>query len=96
MNDDIDLHDRVVIVTGASRGIGKGLALGLASRGARVVCAARTVEETPFGLPGTIHATVDAVKAAGGRAAGLQWDIAAEDDTTSPTPPSSNGTSRCG
>ena len=62
VNDDIRLHDRVVIVTGASRGIGKGLALGLAQLGATVVCAARTVEETPRGLPGTIHATVDAIK----------------------------------
>ncbi len=37
-----DLRGRVIIVTGASRGIGKGLALGLAERGAKVVCAART------------------------------------------------------
>jgi citronellol/citronellal dehydrogenase len=80
VNDGIDLHDRVVIVTGASRGIGKGLALGLAARGARVVCAARTVLETPEGLPGTIHATVDAIDAAGGRALAVQCDIGAEDD----------------
>lgn len=71
-----------MIVTGASRGIGKGLALGLAVAGASVVCAARTVEEDPTGLPGTIHATVDAVRAAGGDATAVQCDIGIEDDIT--------------
>jgi NAD(P)-dependent dehydrogenase (short-subunit alcohol dehydrogenase family) len=52
---DVDLTGRVVIVTGASRGIGKGLAIGLAGMGAKVVCAARTVDKHPDGLPGTIH-----------------------------------------
>ena len=51
----MDLKDRVVIITGASRGIGKGLAIGLAGRGATVVCAARTTAVEPGGLPGTIH-----------------------------------------
>ena len=41
-----------MIVTGASRGIGKGLAIGLAGLGATVVCAARSEVETPGGLPG--------------------------------------------
>ena len=54
------LAGQVVVVTGASRGIGKGLALGLAALGASVVCAARTVTEEPGGLPGTIHTTVGA------------------------------------
>ncbi len=40
-------------MTGASRGIGRALALALADRGAHVVVAAKSVEETP-GLPGTI------------------------------------------
>jgi NAD(P)-dependent dehydrogenase (short-subunit alcohol dehydrogenase family) len=70
-----DLRDRVVVVTGASRGIGKGLAIGLAALGARVVCAARTVQETPGGLPGTIGATVDTIAAAGGEAIPVQCDI---------------------
>jgi NAD(P)-dependent dehydrogenase (short-subunit alcohol dehydrogenase family) len=70
-----ELRDRVVVVTGASRGIGKGLALGLARLGATVVCAARTVAEVPDGLPGTIHATVDAIRADGGTALAVQCDI---------------------
>ena len=41
MSTGVDLSGRVVIVTGASRGIGKGLAVGLAGLGASVVCAAR-------------------------------------------------------
>ena len=79
---DDDVHGRVVIVTGASRGIGRGLAIGLAAAGASVVCAARSVEEDPFGLPGTIHATVDAIRSAGGEALPVQCDIGVADDIT--------------
>jgi citronellol/citronellal dehydrogenase len=77
---DHALKDRVVVVTGASRGIGKGLALGLAAKGAIVVCAARTVVAEPGGLPGTIGATVDEIEGAGGRALALRCDIGSEDD----------------
>jgi NAD(P)-dependent dehydrogenase (short-subunit alcohol dehydrogenase family) len=71
----------IVIVTGASRGIGKGLALGLAREGHTVVCAARSV--TPDGeLPGTIHETVGAIEAEGGRAVAVQCDIGQADDIT--------------
>jgi citronellol/citronellal dehydrogenase len=75
-----DLAGRVVVVTGASRGIGKGLALGLAARGAAVVCAARTVREEPGGLPGTIHATADAISTAGGRALPVRCDVSVPSD----------------
>lgn len=76
----MELTDRVVIVTGASRGIGKGLAIGLAARGATVVCAARTVAEEPGGLPGTIHDTVAAIEAGGGSALAVRCDIGESDD----------------
>ena len=65
-----ELEGRTVIVTGASRGIGKALAIGLATRGAAVVCAARTVADDPGGLPGTIHATAAATSSHGPRGAG--------------------------
>ena len=64
-----------MVVTGASRGIGKGLALGLAARGATVVCAARSVATAPGSLPGTIHDTVAEIEQSGGRALAVQCDI---------------------
>ena len=78
----VDLTDRVVIVTGASRGIGKSLATGLAELGARVVCAARSEVATPGGLPGTIHDTVREIEAAGGRAIAIRCDIGDPADIT--------------
>ncbi|MBK5288641.1 MAG: SDR family NAD(P)-dependent oxidoreductase [Acidimicrobiia bacterium] len=71
----MDLDGRVAIITGASRGIGKGLALGLAAQGARIVCAARSVDASATGLPGTIHDTVAEIEAAGGHAMAVRCDI---------------------
>jgi NAD(P)-dependent dehydrogenase (short-subunit alcohol dehydrogenase family) len=75
-----ELKDQVAIVTGASRGIGKGLALGLARVGAAVVCAARTVQESSDGLPGTIRATVAEIEEEGGSALAVRCDIGVVSD----------------
>ena len=73
------LAGKVVIVTGASRGIGKGLAVGLGEAGASVVCAART--ETEGGeLPGTIHATAAAVTTTGAQSLAVRCDVASPTD----------------
>ena len=72
------LKDKVAIVTGASRGIGKAMALGLAGEGAAVIVAART--ETERGsAPGTIHATVAEIQAQGGRALAVSCNVREED-----------------
>ena len=72
------LQGKIAIVTGASRGIGKAMALRLAEAGASVVVAARTAE--PRGtLPGTIHETVAEIETAGGRALAVACNVREED-----------------
>lgn len=67
---------KVAIVTGASRGIGKAVALALAREGAQVVVAART--EQAEQLPGTIHDTVRGIEAVGGKALAVKTDVGDE------------------
>ncbi len=59
-------QDRVVVVTGASRGAGKGIAIALGATGATVYVTGRTRNEGDAPLPGTVDATAAAVTAAGG------------------------------
>ena len=75
---DSSLQEKVAIVTGASRGIGKAMALGLAGAGASVVVAARTAEPRAS-LPGTIHDTVAEIEAAGGRALAVVCNVREEE-----------------
>ena len=65
---------RVAIVTGASRGVGKTLALRLAAEGCDVVVAAKTVTPDPR-LPGTIGETAREVEALGRRALAAELDV---------------------
>lgn len=69
---------RVAIVTGASRGIGKAVALRLAAEGAHVVVAAKSVGDPRQRLPGTIHDTVQQIEQAGGSALAVQVDVREE------------------
>ncbi|AKJ27308.1 SDR family oxidoreductase [Caldimonas brevitalea] len=69
-----ELEGKVAIVTGASRGIGKAIALRLAGAGTRVVVASKTAQPHPR-LPGTIHDTVREIREAGGTASAVQCDV---------------------
>jgi NAD(P)-dependent dehydrogenase (short-subunit alcohol dehydrogenase family) len=70
------LDGKVALVTGASRGVGKGVALGLGEAGAVVYITGRTVEEgkAAVDLPGTIHQTAEAVSGLGGTCVPLRCD----------------------
>ncbi|MBI2917022.1 MAG: SDR family oxidoreductase [Chloroflexi bacterium] len=72
------LAGRVAVVTGASRGIGKALAIAFAKEGARVVVAARS--ETEGSLPGTIYQTAEEIKNAGGVALPVRCDLMKSED----------------
>lgn len=68
------LDAKVAIVTGGSRGIGKGVALELALAGATVYVTGRTTREGDAPLPGTVGGTVAEIEAAGGRAVAVVCD----------------------
>jgi citronellol/citronellal dehydrogenase len=68
------LKDKTVFITGATRGIGREIALRFARDGANIVVTGKTAEPNPK-VAGTIHTTAREVEAAGGRALPLQLDI---------------------
>ena len=72
------LRGKTVFVTGASRGVGKAIALRAARDGANVVIAAKTAEPHPK-LPGTIYTAAREVEEAGGHALPVPTDIRFDD-----------------
>jgi citronellol/citronellal dehydrogenase len=74
----MSLKNKTFIITGASRGIGKAIALKLAQHGANIVVAAKSVEENAK-LGGTIFTAAAEIEAAGGKALPLQCDIRFEE-----------------
>ncbi|KZZ77802.1 short chain dehydrogenase, partial [Oleiphilus sp. HI0133] len=68
------LNNRVVFISGASRGIGREMALKFAKDGAKIVVAAKSTEAHPK-LPGTIFTVAEEVEQAGGQALPLQLDV---------------------
>ena len=71
-------QNKTVIITGASRGIGKAIGLKLAAQGANIVIASKSVEENPK-LGGTIYSAAEEMEAAGGKALAVQCDIRFEE-----------------
>src|SRR5438874_634830 len=74
----MSFQNRTILITGASRGIGKAIALRLAKEGANIVVVAKSAEENPK-LGGTIFSTAKEVEEAGGKALAVQTDIRFEE-----------------
>jgi NAD(P)-dependent dehydrogenase (short-subunit alcohol dehydrogenase family) len=73
------LSNKVAVVTGASRGIGRGIALALAGEGATVYVTGRTVTPGSYPLPGTVGETAAEVDRRGGRGIAVQVDHGKDD-----------------
>ncbi len=73
------LQDRVAIITGASRGIGRNIAVELAAEGCAVVIAARSEAESDPRLPGTIYSVAEECRAFGVLALAVPTDVTTDE-----------------
>ena len=69
-----NFENKTIFITGATRGIGKAIALKFAEEGANIVIAAKTVKPHPK-LPGTIFDAAEEIESAGGKALPIRTDI---------------------
>lgn len=74
----MSFQNRTVFITGASRGIGKAIALKLASEGANIIVAAKSIEENTK-LGGTIYSAAEEIEQTGGKALAVQVDVRDEE-----------------
>jgi citronellol/citronellal dehydrogenase len=74
----MDFQGKSYLITGASRGIGKAIALRLAKEGANIIIAAKSVKED-HRLGGTIYSAAEEIEAAGGKALAIECDIRDEE-----------------
>lgn len=74
------IEKKVAVVTGSSRGAGKGIAIALGSHGYRVYVTGRTQQSGSAPLPGTIYETAEAVTAAGGEGIAVRVDHSVDSD----------------
>lgn len=74
----MSFENKIVFITGASRGIGKAIGLRLAQEGAKIIIAAKSVTENPK-LGGTIFSAAQEIEEAGGEALAVQCDIRFEE-----------------
>jgi citronellol/citronellal dehydrogenase len=70
-----ELKDKIVLVTGASRGIGQYISQEFASRGSKVICVARTMSDGEHPLEGSLTNTVEQIRSLDGEATALSANI---------------------
>lgn len=74
-----NLQNKTIFITGASRGIGREIALRCARDGANIIVAAKTEEPNP-NLPGTIYSVAKEIEAAGGQALPVKVDVRSDEE----------------